>query len=327
MRKFAPFVCFVLCFVLILSACSNNGQKEASKEAKKEDTKETASEREFEGEKGKIKLPANPERIVVAVQDYVGDVLALGMKPVGIAGWIAETSPYHKDQIQGIENVGETREVSTKKVLSLNPDIILTYEEGLYEELSKIAPTIYIPLEYDFRKRLTEIGKVLNKEDEAKEWIKAFDKKAEEKKTELFSKIDQNTKVAIVELSQKEIYLMGKTYGRGGQIIYNVLGLHAPKRVEEEAFEKGWASISQEAIPDILGEADHIFLGVRSNASAEENGGDSAEKAITSSSLWNNLPAVKNGNVHNYSVDAFYYSDAVALNKQIDEIVEMLTSK
>lgn len=107
-----------------------------------------------------------------------------------------------------------------------------------------------------------------------------MDKKAEEKKTELFSKMDQNTKVAIVELSQKEIYLMGKTYGRGGQILYNVLGLQAPKRVEEEVFEKGWASISQEAIPDILGEADHIFLGVRSNASAEENS-DSAEKTIT----------------------------------------------
>ncbi|MDQ0176266.1 ABC-type Fe3+-hydroxamate transport system substrate-binding protein [Bacillus chungangensis] len=121
--------------------------------------------------------------------------------------------------------------------------------------------------------------------------------------------MDQNTKVAIVELSQKEIYLMGKTKTYG----YNVLGLQAPKRVEEEAFEKGWASISQEAIPDILGEADHIFLGVRSNASAEENAGDSAEKAITSSSLWNNFPAVKNGNFHNYNVDAFYYSDVVAL--------------
>lgn len=95
---------------------------------------------------------------------------------------------------------------------------------------------------------------------------------------------------------------------------------------KEGLYEKGWASISQEAIPDILGEADHIFLGVRSNASAEENS-DSAEKTITSSSLWNNFPAVKNGNVHNYSVDAFYYSDAVALEKQIDEIVKMLTSK
>lgn len=51
--------------------------------------------------------------------------------------------------------------------------------------------------------------------------------------------MDQNTKVGIVELSQKEIYLMGKTYGRGGQKLYNVLGLQAPKRVEEEAFEKG----------------------------------------------------------------------------------------
>lgn len=70
-----------------------------------------------------------------------------------------------------------------------------------------------------------------------------------------------------------------RTYGRGGAILYDELGLHAPEEVEKAAFEKGWASISTEALPEMLGDADYLMLGIR---------GDGADqgKDILSKSVW-----------------------------------------
>ncbi|KGX88213.1 ABC transporter substrate-binding protein [Pontibacillus litoralis] len=313
--RFIPFL--LLCLIFIISGCSNSNEAQGSEEKQNNKDKDTTADvREYESLNGTIELPANPERVLVAVQDYVGDVLALGVEPVGVAGWISETSPYHKDLIKGIENVGENREVDVEKAMSLNPDVILTYDPNMYDKLSKIAPTVVIPLDYGYHDRITEIGKVLNKQEEANKWIKTFESKAEEKKQALIDANKGDIKVAIVELSAKDIYLMGKTFGRGGQIIYELLELEAPKPVEEEAFKKGWASISEEMIPEILGEADHILLGVRGDA-------EKMESTITESSLWKRLPAVQSGNVHPYSVDALYYSDAIALEHQLDQITAM----
>ncbi|MCU6709132.1 ABC transporter substrate-binding protein [Paenibacillus sp. J5C_2022] len=338
-RRLLLWAALLVCMVLVVSGCgaegnenvagSNGGDVQKQEDApgnevnEQDDSKqenESGDVRIYESINGAIELPANPERVLLAVQDYVGDVLVLGVKPIGVAGWISETSPYHKELIKDIENVGENREVSAEKVIALDPDVILTYDQNSYEELSKIAPTIVIPLEYGYEQRVTEIGKVLNKEAEAEKWIDGFQQKGAEKKEELLKAIGADEKVAIVELSAKEIYLMGKTYGRGGQIIYEVLGLHAPAKVEELAFEAGWAGISQESIPEVLGEADHIFLGVRNDASEMES-------QIMNSKLWQNLPAVQNGKVYPYSVDAFYYSDAIALEHQFDQIVSELISQ
>ncbi|AET61853.1 ferrichrome-binding protein precursor [Paenibacillus terrae HPL-003] len=39
--------------------------------------------------------------------------------------------------------------------------------------------------------------------------------------------------------------------------------LHAPAKVEKAVFEKGRASISMEALPEMLGDADYLMLGIR----------------------------------------------------------------
>jgi len=69
-----------------------------------------------------------------------------------------------------------------------------------------------------------------------------------DKKEELFKQVDPDLKVVIIEVSDKEMFLYGKSYGRGGEIFYNLFGLHATDKVEEAAFEQGWARISLEAI-------------------------------------------------------------------------------
>ncbi|CAG7638670.1 iron-hydroxamate ABC transporter substrate-binding protein [Paenibacillus allorhizosphaerae] len=307
----------IACMLCILAACSSN---QATSEVKKNEVIT------YEGAKGPIQLPANPQRVVVAVQDYVGDVLALGIKPVGAAGWVFQT-PYHQSLLNGTETVGDTSGISYEKILSLTPDVIITYQEDAYEKLSQIAPTVLIPYgKYNYRDRLLEIGKALNKQNEANQWLNRFDQKMQEKKKQLLQSVKPDAKVAIVEITPKELFIYGKSYGRGGDIIYNGLGLRAPAKVEQDAFPQGWAKISLEAIPDYLGQADQLFLGVRDAAVGGADAEAEKRKAeVTSLAVWNNLPAVKAGRVHEYSVQSFYFNDPIALDNQLDFIVNRLT--
>ncbi|CAG7624123.1 Iron(3+)-hydroxamate-binding protein FhuD [Paenibacillus solanacearum] len=307
----------IACLLCLLAACGTN---QTAGEAKKSDVIT------YEGAKGPVQLPANPKRVVVTVQDYVGDVLALGVKPVGAAGWVFQT-PYHQSLVSGAENVGDMTGISYEKILSLNPDVIITYQEDTYEKLSQIAPTVLIPYgKYNYRDRLLEIGKALNKTNEAKQWLSRFDQKMQEKKIQLLKTVKPDAKIAIVEITPKELFIYGKSFGRGGDIVYNGLGLRAPAKVEQDAFPQGWAKISLEAIPDYLGQADQLFLGVRD--AAVGTGAGEAEKRkseVTSLAVWNNLPAVKAGRVHEYSVQSFYFNDPIALDQQLDFIVDRLT--
>lgn len=293
--KFNRITMFYFTFIMmvILSACKTDNASTSGKESKEE----SAKTRIYKSDKGDIELPANPIRVVVADQDYVGEVPALGITPVGASDWIFET-PYYKDQLKGVESVGDKTSISIGKVAGLKPDVILTYNEEYYEQLSKVAPTVLLPFgKYNYRERLTKIGEILNKKEEAKKALAAFDEKIKTKKNELFQKIDKNEKAALVELSDKQVYLFGKNYGRGGEIIYNEFGLHAPAKVEEAAFKTGWAEISLETLPEYLGEADYIFLGVR-GASVGANNDEARKKEIMSLKVWKYLPAVKAGNVY-----------------------------
>lgn len=118
---------------------------------------------------------------------------------------------------------------------------------------------------------------------------------------------------------------MGISYGRGGEILYNELDFSAPSKVEEAVSEEGWASISLESLPEFLGEADHIFLGVRDSEVGIE-GGEDRKDDVTSLSLWEELPAVEAGNIYEYEVQTMYFQDPIALDNQLDFIVEEMIS-
>ncbi|MET3503957.1 hypothetical protein [Halalkalibacter oceani] len=149
---------------------------------------------------------------------------------------------------------------------------------------------------------------------------RCFRQNSGQKEKKLASVIEKNEKVVILEISEKEMFLYGTSYGRGGEIIYNELGLRAPVKVEEIAFEAGWAGMTLEVLPEYLAEADYLLLGVRELG--EEN-----KKDIQNSPLWQNLPAVQVGCVMKYDLDSFYFQDPIALEQQLDETAAFLLSK
>lgn len=327
-------IAVMLTLVLLLSACgqaANQGNAPASTSAEVAKStndsvvasSEPAADAEYwtyESDKGPVQIPRNPQRVVIPVQDFIGDLLTLDVTPIAVAGNDILNHPYFKEALTGVEVVGDDMTVSLEKITSLEPDLIITYQEDTYEQISKIAPTVFIHWgKYDYKERLIEIGKILNKEQQAVKWVADFNQKLEAKKAELADLIAADKKVAIFEIAGKELYLYGSSYGRGGEIIYNGLGLHAPDLVQEAAFKEGWASLSLEALPEYLEEADYIFQGF-------SRGVEQDKLDILDSVFWQSLPAVKAGHVFTYDLKTYYLSDAYALDKQLDEIVTLLKS-
>lgn len=68
--------------------------------------------------------------------------------------------------------------------------------------------------------------------------------------------------------------------------------------------------ISEEVIPDYAG--DHILLDINNNGQLDESG-----------SVWQSIPAVKNGRAHRLDPDLFWPYDPLAVLEQIDALLEM----
>ncbi|XBM35176.1 ABC transporter substrate-binding protein [Bacillus licheniformis] len=179
-KQYSYIFTLLLAFAVFLSGCQS-GQKQAASEKNEEKT------RVVKTINGNVTVPANPKRVVTI--GYAGTMLAFGIKPLGETGKYLG-SPYIKDQVSGIKDIGgkDGFSVSVEKVLELKPDLIvsMTNDSKEYEKLSKIAPTVVYPFGTfkDARDEMKTFGKLLGKEKEAREWTKTFNQKNESRPRE-----------------------------------------------------------------------------------------------------------------------------------------------
>lgn len=275
------------------------------------DTSASSEMRTVETDKGEVEIPVNPEKIVSDY--YLGEFLAVDVKPI-IASPYALNNPYLEGMIEGIEPMNITSaETSLEQITAAKPDLIVTITEADYDKYSKIAPTVYIQ---DGKRSDEEtfryIADLVGKTKEADEYIAAFNEKVESKKDEIQSIVNGRT-VSILEMWPQEIYTMGSHFARGGSILYDMWGLKAPEAIQSTMVDgdETYKVISLEALPEYAG--DFILYGVL-------DGTDPA--FVTSSNMWNALPAVQEGRTLPYEQVAFMHRDPITLNKQADMFIE-----
>lgn len=246
----------------------------------------------------------------MTADSYAGYPLALGIKPVGLSEFALSNQSF-KGMVDGIENIGDDE--SAEKILELSPDLIITFSssENL-ENLEKIAPTIAIQYkDKNFKEQLREFGEILGKQEEAEEWIANWDKKIAEYKPLVQEQVGDRT-VSILGIAEKEIYAYGDSYGRGGEILYGEFQLKAPDLIQKQAIDgEGWTSLSLETLSDYAG--DYIFMEDNANF-----------KKTAESTLWKELPAVKDNRVFTINENDSFFNDPISLDKQLDFIVEKL---
>ncbi len=302
---------FLILLILTLAAC--NSDESSNTDANSNNDKNETNTITYESEEGPIEVPANPKRVVV-VSTYAGNVASLGVNIVGVDAW-AKSNPQFNEYFADVEEISEE---NLEKIIELDPDLIigLSTAQNL-DKLKEIAPTVTFTYgKVDYLEQQLEIGKLLNKEKEAQEWIDDFKERAQKAGEEIKAKIGEDATVSVIENFDKQIYVFGDNWGRGTEILYQEMNLAMPKKVQEMALKDGYYALSLEVLPEYAG--DYIIF---SKVSTQDN-------SFQETDVYKNIPAVKNGRVFEANAEEFYFNDPISLDNQLEFFKEQfLNSK
>ncbi|CAH2461209.1 MULTISPECIES: iron-hydroxamate ABC transporter substrate-binding protein [Bacillus] len=292
------FISLTVLFVLVMSACSNGSTD------KKNDAKGKKSETiTYQSENGKVEVPANPQRVVV-LSSFAGNVMSLGVNLVGVDSWSKQNPRFDSK----LKNVAEVSDENVEKIAELNPDLIIGLSNVKnVDKLKKIAPTVtYTYGKVDYLTQHLEIGKLLNKEKEAKTWVDDFKKRAQTAGKDIKAKIGEDATVSVVENFNKQLYVYGENWGRGTEILYQEMKLKMPEKVKEKALKEGYYALSTEVLPEFAGD----YLIVSKNKDTDNS--------FQETESYKNIPAVKNNRVYEANMMEFYFNDPLTLDFQLD---------
>lgn len=295
----------------IFASCSNESNQNQN---------ENQNQITIEHELGSTAVNENPQRIVVFDMGSLETLSELGIKPVGIP---KDNVPDHLSQFktdESIENVGSVKEPNFEKVSALNPDLIIISArlQTFYEELSKIAPTVYLGVDTQnymssFEKNSLEIGKIFGKEAEVTEKLNGLKSQIEAEK----SNLSTNGKKGLIVL-----YNNGKfsAYGKGSRFgfIHDVLGIQ-PVDDKLEVATHG-QPVSNEFIE--TKNPDYLFVVDR----AAVVNAQPTNRADIENALIQKTNAYKNGKIIYLNPQVWYLSGGGLLSTQmmLDEIKEAL---
>ncbi|MFD1861288.1 iron-hydroxamate ABC transporter substrate-binding protein [Planococcus sp. FY231025] len=290
----------ILLAAMLLAACGSDSASPSKEEGGAADSPETIT---YESENGPVEVPADPQRVLV-LSTYAGNVMALDVPLVGVDSW-SKSNPRFQEQLEGVEEVTED---NLEKIIELDPDLII----GLstiknIDKLNEIAPTVtYTYGKVDYLTQHLEIGKLLNKEEEAQTWIDDFKTRAGEAGEEIRAEIGEDATVSVIENFDKQLYVFGDNWGRGTEILYQEMKLKMPAKVEEMALKDGFYALSQEVLPEFMG--DYVIF---SKDSEQDN-------SFQETDVYKNTPAVKNGQVFEANAKEFYFNDPISLDYQLE---------
>lgn len=300
------WVIMLVCICFIVSACSNTKKEEDTKEEIKQEKATFA----FEADNGTVEVPKDPKKVVVLSTPYVGYLLQLGINPIAVPK-LAFDNPYFKGMLEGTESVTSD---ALDEIMMLEPDLIITdITNKNIPLLQDIAPTVAFDwFKRDYLEKMTILGQLVRKENEAEAWLTKWEEKVAINKDKVQNVMGNKT-ISIMESSPEGVRVYGNQAGHGGEVIYDALELKAPDLVQQNIINQmAVLEVPLESIPHYAG--DYIYFGIHEG-----------DNQIQNSSIWTNLPAVKNRRVLPLDVRTSYLSDPITLDKVMDKVVEDLT--
>jgi len=317
----------LFCFVLLLSACGNGGAAAgntgsgsggsiAASAQQPVASPQAEATRVVKHAMGEATLTGTPKRVVILTNEGTEALLAVGVKPVGaVKSWSGDPwYPHIKDDMKDVAIIGDEIQPNIELIASLKPDLIIgskARQEKIYEQLKKIAPTVFSEtMGGEWKSNFKLYMEALNKKDDGDKLIAAFDKRVNEVKTKLGSKVA--TKVSLVRFSVNQVRIYQKQTFAG--VLLDQLGLARPAAQDKDSFIE---VMSKERIPDMDGDVMFYFV-------TETPGKDDVDKVVQdwmNDRLFKNLNVSKNNKVKR--VDEAIWNSAggyEAANLLLDEI-------
>lgn len=253
-----------------------------------------------------VEIPERPRRIVYH-GETLGDVLALGVKPIGGDEAFARNSVY-KHRVKNLANVGFPLDPKLAGLLSPDLIIIANSDERAYTRVSGIAPTLTFDSFAPLDQRMRILGKWLGKQREAEAWLEAYYAKNAAMWQRLYAEGLQpgETASALVYDHGNHLFAMGMT-GLS-------TALYAPGGLQPTAEIKGildrslgFGEVDPARLHSYAG--DRVFMLIPERADSRE-----AMKQLLQTPLWNSLPAMQRGHV--YLLDGAKWNSGDALTRE-----------
>ncbi|MBM7663612.1 iron complex transport system substrate-binding protein [Solibacillus kalamii] len=313
----------LLLTVCVLAACNDSGETQEASSA--EPTEEKSTSYTVEHAMGSTNITSTPEKIVVLTNEGTEALLALGIKPVGaVSSWSGEPWYEHiAEQMDGVEVVGQETAIDLEAIAKLKPDLIIgnkIRQEADYENLSKIAPTVFAEtLTGQWKDNFSLYAEAVNAVDKGEEVLANYDAKIQETKESLGDVTNQSVSVVRFLSGTSRIYYTDSFSG----VILKELGFN---RVGQQAdlFTKDnqmAVEVGKELIPQMDGDLLFYFTYLPTG----DDSASATEAEWTADPLWQNLNAVKNGKA--ISVNDAVWNTAggiLAARKMLEEIQELL---
>ncbi|MFI5716140.1 ABC transporter substrate-binding protein [Nocardia sp. NPDC051750] len=138
---------------------------------------------------GVTTIDGPPERVVALDPSYADAALLLDAPLVGYVQYRADPDNPFPDYLGDIDdvgadsvNVGTTAEPNLEQILELDPDLIISAKvrhEPLYDQLSKIAPTVFSETTGPtWKQNIVLLGEALGRKDRAEQLITSYEERA-----------------------------------------------------------------------------------------------------------------------------------------------------
>lgn len=307
-KKYVRMLAFVLALVTLVG-CNSKG-KDAAVATNSNTSAET---RIYESESGPMEIPYEPQRIVILDTSLSGHFIKLGASIAGIDSWTG-TNPTFQDMLQDIPELSQD---DVEQITALKPDLIVAPASNKNLALfGKLAPTITLTYgKQDYLERFVEVGKILNKEEEAKAWVEDFKARAAKLGEEVRSKHGDDLTVTVMESYDKQIYVYGDAFARGTEILYKEMKVKMPDTVKEAVSQAGMGMLSAEVIPNFVG--DYLII-CQSSAS---------DHSFQQTETFKSIPAVQNQRYVEVPSSWFAFNDPITLDLQLTFIRDLFLGK
>lgn len=306
------FFSIMISLLLIISACGKDNSTSESDSNQKEQ-----EDLVLDSEMGEVSIPKNAERIIAAYHEDT--LLALGVTPVVKWSIGQSIQDYLEADLKDIPSIEWN--LPLEQVLNADPDLIILENnmdsyEGTYDDYNKIAPTYVMKKDTteDWRNQIEVFGKILGKEDKAKDILANYEKEVADTSNVLKESLGDET-VAAIWVTGNQFFLFEEDR-HSAEVLYSEIGLNSPELVENlgEAGE-AWNPISIEKLSEL--DADHVFL----LASKGEQG----METLKNSSVWQSTTAAKKGNIYVINDPSNWTNKGLNASKQtIDDVMDAL---
>ncbi|WP_078381142.1 siderophore ABC transporter substrate-binding protein [Sutcliffiella halmapala] len=312
----------LLTFIIAIVAAACGSENATTNNAKKE-TNETATGTAVKESKeltithqlGETVVTKNPEKVVVFDFGILDSLDKLAVEVTGVPQ--ANIPPYlSKYEDATYENVGSLKEPDFEKIHSLNPDLIIISgrQSDAYEELTKIAPTIFLGVDTSryldsYKENMMTLGEIFEKEDTVKEElenvessIKALAEKA--------SEMDKTSLIILANEGNISAYGPGSRFG----ILHDQFGFAAV----DEGIEV--STHGQNISFEYIMEKNPDYLFVIDRGAAVQ--GESSAKELLDNDLMKQVTAVKEDNVVYLDPNYWYLSGGglISVSEMVKEV-------